>query len=107
MIAELRPMGKLMMVVESLELTVTYAYEDLVFVEHNAFLCRFDDNIPQNIFLYFSTDLIADEHQPLLARLQQEAKKQGLYFTYSGKYMMRQKEETEEFEILFMNAAVN
>ena len=49
------PLGLVMNMVQSMGLEVTYAYDDLVFVDHNAFLLQMDED-PQTINLYFNQD---------------------------------------------------
>lgn len=40
----IKPLGKLKELVESAGMGVSYAYEDLVFLDHNAFLLQFGDD---------------------------------------------------------------
>jgi DNA-binding IclR family transcriptional regulator len=39
----LKPLGQVKELVESLGMEISYAYEDLVFLQHNGFLLQFDD----------------------------------------------------------------
>lgn len=40
----LKPLGVVKDVVEAAGMSISYAYEDLVFLEHNSFLLQFTDN---------------------------------------------------------------
>ena len=48
-----RPLGLIMEAVELMGLEVTHAYEDLVFISHNAFLLRMGSE-GQQVYLYFN-----------------------------------------------------
>lgn len=45
-----RPLGYIREVVNQLGLEVTYIYEDLVYIEHNAFLLQMGDRGKSHIF---------------------------------------------------------
>lgn len=40
----LKPLGKVKTIVEAAGMGISYAYDDLVFLEHNSFLLQFTDN---------------------------------------------------------------
>ena len=53
----LPPVGKVMNWLEASGFTVSYLYEDLVFVESNAFLIRFEQaEDPQEILIHINTE---------------------------------------------------
>ncbi|NLD99494.1 MAG: hypothetical protein GX640_06430 [Fibrobacter sp.] len=94
-----RPLGHVVNVVETLGLDVTYSYEDLVFVEHNAFLLRMGEK-SKAVFLYFNTESTVSERKPLTDKLIAAGKQQGLHIRLAGLYSMSQK-ENEQTEIIF------
>jgi hypothetical protein len=78
----LYPLGKVKEAVEAVGMGISYAHEDLVFLEHNAFLLRFTGSeseilVHRNIEAE-SAGLVGD-----LARLKAEGKVAGLVFTES------------------------
>lgn len=50
-----RPLGKITALLAELELEVTYAYDDLVFVQHSAFILQFTDD-PGQLKLFINTE---------------------------------------------------
>lgn len=60
-----RPLGLVKDMLASMGLTPTYAYEDLVFVEHNAFLLQFEE---ETVGLHLNVDCPEEEAGPLTAR---------------------------------------
>lgn len=97
----LRPLGITKDILGSIGFEVSYAYDDLVFVENTAFLIQFDDVNPENLKLYFNVDCEAETAQTLEARLTDAAKAQNFTVQNSGKFELKQKEGVEEFEIKF------
>ena len=96
-----RPLAEVKMMLEETGNDVSYAYDDLVFVEHTAFLIQFDDEKPENLKLYFNTDINEEEHAPIEQNLIPAAKKRKLNLLNSGYFSLKQKEDSEELQILF------
>ena len=68
----LRPLGKVKELVESVGMGVSYAYEDLVFLEHNAFLLQFgEDN--QSLIVHINEEAACSEVAEGLANLEKAA----------------------------------
>ena len=55
-----KPLGKITAILADLGLEVTYAYDDLVFVQHSAFLLQFTDN-PAALKLFTNTECVPEE----------------------------------------------
>ena len=98
-----RPLGIAKEIINTTGLDVTYAYDDLVFVEHSPFLIQFDDDNPQNLKLYFNIDCEADAAEKLEAQLTAAATAKKFTIRKSGKFALKQKEDTEEFEVKFFD----
>lgn len=98
----LRPLGIAKEILAGIGLEVTYVYDDLVFVEHTAFLLQFDDVNPENLKLYFNVDCEAEAAETLEAQLIHAAKAQNFTIQNNGKFELKQKEGVEEFEIRFL-----
>lgn len=94
-------MGITKNILESIGMEVSYAYDDLVFVNHTAFLLQFDDDNPENLKLHFNVDCEADTAENLEARLIGAAKAKNFTIEKCGKFELVQKEGVEEFEVRF------
>ncbi|WP_068471977.1 hypothetical protein [Saccharicrinis aurantiacus] len=99
-----RPLGYVMEILESVGLPVSYSYDDLVFVENNSVLVRFNDEDAKQLFFYFNKDLdtnVATSIEPLLL---EAAYEKGYTFINSGRYDIREKDkDNEELEVVFLN----
>lgn len=99
-----RPLGYVMEILESVGLPVSYSYDDLVFVENNPLLVKFNDDNEKELLLYFNTDLDPDVAGQLEFTLMDAALDKGFQFINSGTYKVREKENaTEELELIFLN----
>ncbi|WP_020589278.1 hypothetical protein [Desulfobacter curvatus] len=99
---ELRPLGIAKEIIEETGLNVTYNYDDLVFIEHNPFLIQFDDDNSKNLNLFFNVDCEDQTVVKLEAQLKKAALQREFTITTSGKFQMKQKENTEEIDIEFI-----
>lgn len=97
----LRPLPLAEEVVATTGLKVTFAYDDLVFVEHNAFLLRFNDEKPEQLFLHFNNECEESEKSKLIRMLEAKAFSLGMQIVKSTNYTMKQIEGTEEFQVFF------
>ena len=68
-------------------LDVTYAYEDLVYVEHNAFLLQMGE-VGEIVNLYFNTESLADERDKITDRLRDEGLARQLKIIRKGLFSM-------------------
>jgi len=91
MIEAVKPLGLVSAVVAELGLSVTYVYEDLVFISHNAFLLQFTDK-PNQALLYFNAECPDDEAEKLKAKIVSLGKAQDLEIIPKGRYELSQGE---------------
>lgn len=96
-----RPLAEVKMMLEETGNDVSYAYDDLVFVEHTAFLIQFDDQKPANLKLFFNTEINRVDSTSIMENLQPAAQKRKLKLVDSGYFRLKQKEAAEELEVLF------
>ena len=82
-----RPLGILKMLLETLGFEVTHCYEDLVFVEHNAFLMRMEAK-GEEVSLLFNTESDLDKRDEIEELLKNEGKAHNLIISSSGTYQM-------------------
>lgn len=70
----LPPVGKVANWLEAAGFEVSYLYEDLIFVESNAFLIRFEQSDPQGILIYTNSECEKAKASALVQLLLGEAK---------------------------------
>lgn len=87
-----RPLGIIIEVIEAMGLDVTYAYDDLVFIEHNAFLLRMGEQGEQ-VYLFFNEDSDPDSRGEVKKQLTEQASSKGLQISSSGTYVMKPRED--------------
>jgi hypothetical protein len=95
------PLGKVLNIIQPTSLEVTYNYDDLVFVEHNPFIIRFDLKDSKLIHLHFNKDCEAKEAEKLTSIMKIAALNEEMNLHLDKKFVIEAKEETEELEIRF------
>jgi hypothetical protein len=100
MAKSLPPVGKVMNWLEATGFTVSYLYEDLVFVESNAFLIHFDKSDPPEIQILTNSECDSAKAAELEELLIEEAVKHDLEPVKGGKFTLSQKND-EEIDIRF------
>ncbi len=95
----LRPLGLAQEIVNDLKFEVVYAYDDLVFVEHNTFLLQFDDARKSNLRVYFNAECEADTATRLEQALTAAAKARGCMIENCGQFELVAKEGASEFQV--------
>lgn len=101
----LRPLGTVREIVESAGMAVSYAYEDLIFLEHNGFLLQFTDK-EQEVLIHINEDAQENELAPALAQLQGKAEENKMHFNKAGYYRLRQADD-ENINIEFLPNKTN
>lgn len=96
-----RPLSDVKMILEEAGTDITYAYDDLIFVDHTAYLLQFDDEKPSNLKIYFNTDIEKTEAEQTELKLTPLLAKRKMNLVKAGRFQLKQKEESEEIEILF------
>jgi len=84
---------------EATSLDIMYAYEDLVFPEHGAFLIQFDDTNPKTLFCFFHSDCNTDDKKKIYSQLLKISSENN--FTLKNKGMFNLEEKNGEIEIRF------
>jgi hypothetical protein len=87
-----KPLGKITAVLADLGMEVTYAYDDLVFVQHSAFLLQFTED-PGELKLFTNTECYPDEAEPIVKQIIAALKKAGFEVNSSGYYTLTQNED--------------
>ena len=100
MAKSLPPVGKVMNWLEAAGFAVSYLYEDLVFVESNAFLIRFESSDLQSISIYTNSECDAAKALELGQLLIVEAQKHELMPVVKGVFTLSQRND-DEIDIKF------
>lgn len=88
------------MVIESLGFQVTHCYEDLVFMEHNAFLLRMEEQ-SEEVSLFFNAELDVDKRQEIAELFKTEGKAHQLVISSPGTYQMTPNEADGTISLAF------
>jgi DNA-binding transcriptional LysR family regulator len=82
-----RPLGLVKDMLDRLGIEMTYAYEDLIFLKHNAALLQFGQ-VGEILFLHTNVATDAHEADQLFATLQAAASGQGITLLRRGHYRL-------------------
>jgi hypothetical protein len=95
-----RPLGKITAVLADLGLEVTYAYDDLIFVQHAALLLQFTGK-PDRLKLYMHAECRTADANAMAATMVIEFSRSGFTLEPSGKYLLSQnRDETLRVEFV-------
>jgi len=84
-------------------LDVAYAYDDLVFAEHGLFIIQFTDKAGSQLGCWFNNDILEAEEINIFDSLAKTASLNNAAITYKGRFVMKQKLESDEIDIEFVN----
>ena len=87
-----RPLGTVKEMLEQIGMDISYAYEDLIFLEHNHFLLQFGE-VGEILFFYANVDTADDESVRLFDQVRSVAVKPGLTFLHRGRYRVSMGEQ--------------
>jgi hypothetical protein len=87
MAVPLRPLNRIQYVLEKLGLKITYAYDDLIFVEHNAFIIKMGER-GEDVSVYVNIDADVKEYPSIIEKLSHEGNKEELTVKCNGKFKM-------------------
>lgn len=96
-----RALGLVREIVTELGHDVTYAYEDLIFIDHNAYLLQFTDS-PETLNLYFNVELSENEAAEMERNITGPAAKRNMGIERKGHYELAQKPDNN-VEVKFFN----
>lgn len=95
-----RPLGILKMLMETLGFEVTHSYEDLIFVEPNAFLLRMEEK-GEEVSLLFNSDSDIDKRDEIEEQLRIAGDSHNLIISCSGTYQMSANEADGTIDLEF------
>jgi len=74
-------------------LEISYAYDDLVFPDHTAFIIQFDEADNNSLFCYFQKDCSPTESKNIFSNLANESAKVNCSLVDKGTFHLEQEEE--------------
>lgn len=95
-----RPISRVQEMIKEIGLDITYAYQDIVFAEHNAFLLQFGKN-GEDVFLHFNTESDPLKRDEINEKLKEAGKKRELNIIRKGLYSLVQSDE-EQMKLTFL-----
>jgi hypothetical protein len=88
----IKPLGKITAILADLGLEVTYAYDDLVFVQHSAFLLQFTDN-PVALKMFIHTDCEPAVAEEVEKQIIEALANDGFSIVPSGQYSISENDD--------------
>ena len=85
----LKQLGIVKEIVESVGMDISYAHDDLVFLDHNAFLLQFTD-ASDELIIHCNSEAEKASIQDAIAMLKGAAKGHGMTFIDGGDYTLSQ-----------------
>ncbi|MCH8476193.1 MAG: hypothetical protein LAT55_13310 [Opitutales bacterium] len=80
---------------------VTYAYDDLVFIEDSEVLIQFADDPPNALHLFIHQDIDEESCQAIKAKYEIVARAKSTPLTYKGRFTFSPDKETKEITVQF------
>jgi hypothetical protein len=96
-----RPLGLIKQLLETHGFSVTHCYEDLVFIEHNAFLLQMG-NKGADVSLVFNVDCTPDMKIKIEQALVAAGQESGLNIKAEGSYRLTPNPENDTLDIEFL-----
>lgn len=88
----LKPLGKVKEIIEEAGMKLSYAYDDLVFLEHNAFLLQFTPR-PDELLIHINSEAESETIFDEIASLQKTAERHKMFFLKGSYYCLEQTED--------------
>lgn len=87
-----RPLGLIKELIDTTGLNITHVYEDLVFIEHNAFILQMGEK-GEDVKIVFNTESVEDKRPEIQEELTKRAETFGLKLTSGGTYALTEGED--------------
>lgn len=100
-----RPLGLVKNIIEAIGLDITYLYDDLIFIEHNAFLLQMGADKHEEIGVWFNEESTPADRPQMLLRLEEEGRRYALSILEKGTYSLSDNKNGEGVDIRFTAAA--
>ncbi len=101
-----RSIDNIKTIIEDSGLSISYLYDDLIFVKHNAYILRFDDEKPNHFFLHFNEESDEAERPNITAYLQALGKASKTEISLAESFRIVPQED-ETFQVHFASLSVD
>jgi hypothetical protein len=99
---EIKPLGKIVKLLEDIGYNVTYAYEDLVFIEHSHFLIKMDLVDNKKLHFYYHNTIDKREKEKLFKTVATKFLLDSFTMVESGTFEIKESNDQENnIDILF------
>lgn len=88
------------MLKEATELDIAYAYDDLVFPDHTAFIIQYAESSNTDFSCFFHEDCLPDAKSEIFQNLEKSFKNHGCKIASKEAFRLKQKGEEIEIEFL-------
>jgi len=95
-----RELGLVREALSAAGMDMTYAYEDLVFLEHTGFLLQFTEK-ERELLIHRNHEAVEDELAGAITLLQHKAKEVGLILNQGRCYRLTQEKDKENIQLKF------
>ena len=96
----LKPLGIIKEMLDGIGFEITYAYDDLIFIEHNAFLLQMGKS-GEDVRLYFHTDSSMEKREDITNLLKECGRQYRFMVDRKGTYTVSQNKHKEDFQLDF------
>ena len=104
--AELRPLGEIMDSLEQIGFKVSYAFDDLIFIEHLHFLLRFNEHYTHKLEFFAHIETEEKKHQGLYKTIAEHFKKDDFLLENRGTFELSEsKKEEGNLDVVFHEAS--
>ena len=98
-----RPLGVVKQLLEEIGIEITYAYDDLIFIQHNPVLLQFG-KVGETLYSYANVETPEDEAGQIFSAIQAKAEAAGMTLIYRGRYRLSET-EGENLSLEFLEDA--
>jgi len=96
-----RPLGIAKEIVEEMGLSISFEYDDLLFIESNAFLIQFNDEKEKHFNIFLNKELSSSDGERLYQKIKDLSAIREIEVLHAGTFEIREKEGIEgELEII-------
>ena len=98
-----RSLNKVKELIELMGFAISYPFDDLVFVDTNAFLIQYDDLNDNKFNVHFNTDLDLEAKNELMEQFKKAGEKKALSLEFKGLFNIQPSESEGQIDIVFSN----
>lgn len=98
---KLRPLGRLLNLIEVSGYKLEYQFDDLVFVDNTAFLFQFDAESADHVLLRFNANCEKDAKEGIAEQLLKNSKEEEVKLVLASDFELKPVEGKEEFQISY------